>query len=95
MSPGRARVRLPGRPVQREHQLSAWPLPQRMLGHEHLELSDEARVSAEREVRFDPLLERLQAQFLQPSDLGLRERLVAEVGERLVTEEHERVPQRL
>jgi hypothetical protein len=40
-------------------------------------------VAAEREVGLDPLLERGEAEFLEPSDLGLRERLVGEVRERV------------
>ena len=36
----------------------------------------------ERQVRVDPLLERARPQLLEPSDLGLREALVGDVGER-------------
>ena len=55
---GLERLGLPARPVQREHQLTAQPLAQRVLRDETLELAHELRVAAEREVGLDPLLER-------------------------------------
>ena len=79
--------------VEREHQLAAQALPQRMLGDERLELADELGVTAERQVGVDPLLERRQPQLLQPRDLGLGERLVGEVGERRPAPQRERLAQ--
>src|SRR5581483_239289 len=76
------RLRLPARAVEREHLLAAEPLPQRVLRRQRLELGRECRVPAERELRVDPLLDREQAQLLEPVDLGSRERLVCEIGER-------------
>ena len=70
------------------------PLAQRVLGDERLELADELRVAAEREVGVDPLLERREAELLEPDDRGLRERLVGEVGERGAAPERERLAQR-
>ena len=77
------RLGLPARPVEREHQLAAEPLAQRMLRDERLELADELGVAPELELGVDPLLERRQPQLLEPRDLRLRERLEREVGERL------------
>ena len=51
-------------------------------------------MAPEREVGLDPLLERHGAQLLEPSDLGLRERLVEEVGERRPAPERERLAER-
>ena len=45
---------------------------------------------AERQVGFDAVLERGQAQLLEPGDLVLRERLVGEVGQRRPAPEVER-----
>ena len=65
---GLERLGLPARAVEREHQLAAEPLAQRVLGDERLELGDERGVPAEREVCVDPLLERREAQLLEPLD---------------------------
>ena len=62
-----------------------------MLGDEGLELGDERRVPAEREVGLDPLLERREPQLLEPLDGRARERLVGEVGERRPAPELERL----
>ena len=51
------RLRLPARAVEREHQLGAQPLAQRMSVDERLELGDELRVCADRELRLGPLLD--------------------------------------
>ena len=68
--------------VEREHQLVPEPLPQRMRGHERLELRHQLGVAAEREVGLDTQLERAEPQLLQPRDLGLSELLVGQVGQR-------------
>ena len=61
-----------------------------MLRDERLELADDVAVPPELEVGLDPLLERGDAKLLQPSDLGLRELLERELGERGPTPELER-----
>ena len=53
-----------------------------MLGDEALQLADDVGVASEREVGLDPLLERVQAQLLQPRDLRLGERLECELVQR-------------
>jgi len=50
------RVDLPPRPVEREHQLLARTVAQRVLRHERLELGNQLSVAAESEVGVDPLL---------------------------------------
>ncbi len=52
-----------------------------MFADERLELRHDRFVAAKREVRLDPLLQRLQPQLVQTGDLGLREGLVADVVE--------------
>src|SRR5262249_1667149 len=54
-------LRLPTRAVEREHELAAGPLTVWVLGDQRLELADQLRVAAERDVGLDPLLERGQA----------------------------------
>jgi hypothetical protein len=85
------RLGLAARAVEREHQLAAKPLPQRMLPDERLELADELGVPAERELRLGVLLDEREPELLEPRDLRLRERLVRELGERLAAPGRERL----
>ena len=66
-----------------------------MLRDQPLELADELSAAAELEVGVDPLLERLQAQLLEPADLGLDEGLEGEVGERWAAPQGQRLPEQL
>ncbi len=50
---GRERLGVPSLPVEREHQLAARALAQRLARHERLQLRRDVRVAAEREVRVD------------------------------------------
>ena len=70
---GLQRLRLAAVAVEREHELAAQPLAQRMLAHERLQLADHARVVAERELRLDAQLDRRQPQLLQADDRPLGE----------------------
>ena len=88
---GLERLGLSARPVQREHQLTAQPLAQRVLRDETLELADELRMAAEREIGLDPLLERREAKLLEADDRGLGELLVGEVRQRRAAPERERL----
>jgi hypothetical protein len=80
---GAQRLRLTARAIEREHPLAVQALTQRMLGHEPIELTDQLRMPAGRQVGVDRHLRRPQPQFVQPSDLRRGERLVDQVGERL------------
>jgi hypothetical protein len=80
--------------VERQHQLSVQPLPQRVLGDERLELGHEIGVTAGGEIGVDPLLERGDPHLLHPRDLGLGESLVREVGERRPAPQRERLAER-
>ena len=62
-----------------------------MLTDERLELGNELRVAAEREVGIDPQLERGEARSLEALGLRLRENVVGELGERLAAPEAERL----
>ena len=55
---GVERLGLASRAVEREHQLAAQPLAQRVLGDQRLELADQLSVAAERELGVDAPLER-------------------------------------
>ena len=64
---------------------------QRFRGQQRLELAEYLTVATRREVRADRSLGRLQAQVLQPPDLGGRERLVGDVAERIAAPQRERL----
>ncbi len=70
------RLRLPPRPVEGEHQLSAKVLPQRVLANERLELGHELRVAPQCEVSVDALLESGQPLLAEPGASGVCERHV-------------------
>jgi hypothetical protein len=65
-----------------------------MLVNERLELGDELRVPAEREVGFDALLEGGHPELVEAQDLRLDERLVGEVGKCGAAPEGESVSQK-
>jgi hypothetical protein len=79
---GVERLRLAPAAVEREHQLGDEPLAGRMLGDEPAQLRDELGVTAGSGIGLDARLQRGELLLLEPRDLGRRERLVGEVGER-------------
>ena len=85
------RLRLPTGAIQGEHELSAQPLAQRMEADERLELGDDLGVRADRELRLGPLLDEREVELLEARDLLPRERLVAELRQRLAAPQGERV----
>ena len=90
---GSERIRLAAGAVEREHELRARALAQRLGLDERLELGDELGVTAQCEVGVDALLDDDGSQLLEARDLRLRERLVDEVGERRPAPERERLAQ--
>ena len=91
---GGKRVRLAAGAVERQHQLPAEPLAQRVVLDQRLELAHERGVQAGGEVRLDALAQAGQAEVLEPSDLGLREALPRHVRQRRPAPQLERLPQR-
>ncbi len=87
------RLGLPAAAIERDHQLAAQPLAERVRGDQRLELADERRVPAQRELGVDPLLERCNAQLVQPRRFAPRELLLVEIGERRTAPEGERLGQ--
>ena len=87
------RLGLPAAAIEREHQLAAQSLAERVGGDQGLELADERRVAAELELGVDPLLERGEAQLVEPRGLEAREVLLVEIGERGAAPEGERLGQ--
>ena len=67
------RLRLPAGSVQRQHQLRAQALAERVLGDQRAQLADQVRVAPACQVSREPLLDRLHPQLLQAGDLVLRE----------------------
>jgi hypothetical protein len=78
------RLGLPAAAIQREHQVAVEALAQRMLVDEPLEPRHGRCVVAERELRLQRQLERLEAALGELRDVGLRERRVAQVGQRIL-----------
>ena len=91
---GGQRLGLAAGAVQREHALGVQALAQRMRGDQRVELADHLGVAARREVGVDRALGRAQPQLLEPADLGGRERLVGDVGERVAAPQRERLARR-
>ncbi|MEZ5100241.1 MAG: hypothetical protein R3C15_10680 [Thermoleophilia bacterium] len=88
----RERVGLAAGAVQREHELTAEPLPVGVLVDEAGELRRERWRTAEREVGVDAVLEAREPLLLQPRRLCACERL-RELGERRPAPERERLAQ--
>ena len=68
------RLGLSARAVEREHQLAAQALAMGVLRDQRLQLADQLGVAAERKVGLDALLERREAQVVEPAALDLGER---------------------
>ena len=81
---------LPAGAIQREHELTAKRLAQRMLADERLELADHVALQPELELGVDALADDDEPQFLEPSDLRLREIVERELRERRSTPQRER-----
>ena len=90
---GGERVGLATAAVERQHQLRAQRLAQRMLRHERLQLADQVRMAAEREVGVDARAEADEAQLLEALGRTGRERLVADVLQRRAAPQPERLGQ--
>ena len=89
------RVRLAPRAVEREHQQAAQPFPERMLDDQRLQLTDHLVMAPEPELGLDPVLGRSEPQLVEPRDLALDERVVAEISESLPPPERQRLLQEL
>jgi hypothetical protein len=89
------RICLPARAVEREHQLPAQALAQRMVGDERVELADQLLVQAAREVAVDPLHPRDEAVLVESVHLVASGRLELDPVERRTPPEGERVAEQL
>ena len=88
---GLERVSLTAGAIQREHQLAAQPLAERMSRDEVLQLGHQPNVPPERQVSVDSQLNRLEPELLEPGHLRLGERLIREVGKRRSPPERHRL----
>ena len=91
----RQRFRLPPGAVEREHELGAQVLVERMLDDQRLELRDQLAGAAEGKVGVEAVLHRLQPQLVQPGDLRRNGVLVQDVLERPPAPEGECSSERL
>jgi hypothetical protein len=90
---GLKRVCLPSGALEREHQLSAHSLAERVIDDEALELGDDLRVPAEFELSFDLLLDHRESELFEPHSLRGRKLLIAKVRQWLAPEDCERLPE--
>jgi hypothetical protein len=77
------------------HEHGPQPLTEWVLADERLDFTDELCVSSEREIGFEPPLERGNAELFETRDFDLRERLVREFGERRPAPKIESIAQSL
>ena len=87
----RQRVGLAPRAVEREHELRAQALAQRVRRHQLLQLGDQLGVAAVREVGLDPPLEHGEPPLPEPLDLGGRRALELDAVQRLAAPQRQRV----
>ena len=87
------RLRLPAAPVQRQHQLPAQPLAQRVAAYQPVQLGDQLGVVAEHQLRLDPLLQAGELLLCQPALLEPREGLL-ELRQRRPSPQLQRFAQR-
>ena len=87
------RLRLPAGSVQRQHQLRAQALAERVLGDQRAQLADQVRVAPAGQVSREPLLDRLHPQLLQAGDLVLRELVETMIRQRLPSPQRQRFAQ--
>jgi hypothetical protein len=80
-SVGLERVGLPVAAIERQHELAAHALAQRMLPHQGLELADELRVPSAGEVGVYAVFKQGEPQLFETRDLRLRERLEGELAQ--------------
>jgi hypothetical protein len=89
---GRESVRLPARPVERQHQAGMEPLPQGVSRDERLQVGDHLGVPAGRQLQVDERLPGGQLELGQPGDLRFRPARVGELGQRRAPPCGERLP---
>jgi hypothetical protein len=89
----RQRLDLPAGPVERQHQLSAEPLPVRIRIDQRLQIAGDSGLVPEGKVRIDPRFQRSQPKLLQPAEFGGREGLIRELGQRFSPPQTETIVQ--
>ena len=82
---------MPSRSIESEHVLGAKALSQWMLRNERFELAHCGAVAAERELGFEPPLERVQTKVLETGAFRPCERLGCELGQRRPAPERQRL----
>ena len=82
---------MPPGSIESEHVLGAKALSQRMLRNERFELAHCGAVAAERELGFEPSLERVQTKVLETGAFRLCERLGCKLGQRRPAPERQRL----
>ena len=91
---GLQRIGLAVRAVEGQHQLRPQTLPIGVLCDQRLQLPHHLGMTTKRQLRLDQLLERRDAQIIEPGDLALRERLVGELRQRRAAPQRQRLHER-
>src|SRR5215210_6840728 len=86
------RLRLKSAAVQREHRVRLQALAQRVLSGKHAQLGQDLFVTADRQLRVHPRLERDMAQLLEALGLRARELFVRELAVGFAAPQTERPP---
>ena len=85
------RLRLAAAAIERKHQLAAQPVAEWVGGDERFQLPDKLSVAAEQELGVEPILERDDAQLIEPRGFEPGELLLVEVCERRTVPQRERL----
>jgi hypothetical protein len=90
---GGERVALPAAAIEREHELAREPLAAGVCRGKRLDLAGQRGVAPEPQVGLEAPLQRADPQLLQPPDLRLGPRLVADLGQRRSPQQRQRAGQ--
>jgi hypothetical protein len=92
---GLQRLALPAGPVERAHEQLPQPLPQRVSGHQRLELGGGAGVATEGELGGEEVLGGVEPDLLQPGHLGTDPLPGRAAGQHVAAPQPKRRPQRV
>jgi hypothetical protein len=85
------RVGLPPVAVQPQHEQAVQPLPERVGGHQSVQVGHRLAVPAQLQLQLQPILDRTQPQVVQPGPLRTRPLGVADIGQRRSAPQPERL----
>jgi hypothetical protein len=90
---GAQRLSLPACAVESEHELAPEPFPQRVFGHQCLDLPDHLEMSAQSELGVQPIFADLQPKVVESRCLHSGDGTVGQVDQRLSSPQREALAQ--